>query len=356
LPRIMKSHPQKPDLQIVEGAGLGDLDAALLDDYRQRLAERRPGSGLETLPLEMLLLRVGAANRQGKRIRPTVAGILFFAADPQRFFPSLTTTFLHFPGTTISRQDDEAPLYLDNRELTGPVPEMIEDARAAIYQATRKEAVVEGFVRHDVTEYPEFAVREAVVNAVAHRDYRRTGSFIQIRLFSDRLEVQNPGGLTGGVTVDNIVYEQFTRNPYIVRFLEDYGYVERRGLGIDEMIASMERAGLAPPRFDDRQTSFWVTLYNRATSFDPASLGLNERQLRALDYLRKRGRISNREYQALNEVAERTALYDLQELVKKDLLLPMSSGRGRYYILKSANRRQTNEERQRIGNSTSRRS
>ncbi len=335
----MKSHVQKTDNRIAEEAGIGDLDPSLLDDYRQRLVERRPGSGLETLPLETLLLRVGAASRQGKKIRPTVAGILFFAADPQQFFPSLTTTFLHFSGTTISRPDDDAPLYLDNRELTGPVPEMIENARAAIYQATRKEAIVEGFVRRDVTEYPEFAVREAVVNAVAHRDYRRTGSFIQIRIFSDRLEVQNPGGLAGGVTVDNIVYEQFTRNPHIVRFLEDYGYVERRGLGIDEMIASMERAGLAPPHFDDRQTSFWVTLYNGKTGFDPASLGLNERQLRALDYLRKQGRISNREYQGLNEVAERTALYDLQELVKKDLLLPMSSGRGRYYILKSAKRR-----------------
>ncbi len=322
------------ELRPVEKASLDDLDPSLLEDYRDRVGERRPGSGLESLPTETLLLRIGAAAKKGRHVRPTLTGVLFFAPEPQRFFPSLTITFLHFPGDTISRADDQSALYLDNRELTGPIPAMIEAARGAVYQAMRKEGVVEGFVRREVTEYPESATREAIVNAVAHRDYRRTGSFIQIRLFSDRLEVQNPGGLAGGVTVDNIVYEQYTRNPHIVRLLEDFGYVERRGLGVDEMIASMERAGLTPPRFDDRRSSFWVTLNNRRAGLDPVALGLNERQSRALAHLREHGRISNREYQQICQVAERTALYDLQDLVAKSLILPMSSGRGRYYILK----------------------
>ncbi|NIV33414.1 MAG: transcriptional regulator, partial [Anaerolineae bacterium] len=77
------------------------------------------------------------------------------------------------------------------------------------------------------------------MNAVSHRDYALEGSFIQVRLFADRLEVQSPGGLGGHVTVDNILYEQYTRNPHIVRLMEDLGYVERRGLGVDQMIRTM---------------------------------------------------------------------------------------------------------------------
>jgi len=331
----MRQQAAPAELQTVSGASMEDLDPSLLDDYRRQLAERRPGSGLESLPLEDLLLRIGVAVRRRGTLRPTLTGILFFNPNPQRLFPSLSITFLHFPGRTIGRADEQAPLYLDNRELTGPIPAMIEAARGVLYQAMRKEAIVDGFVRREVTEYPESATREAIVNAVAHRDYGRLGSFIQIRLFSDRLEVQNPGGLAGGVTVDNIVYEQYTRNPHIVRLLEDYGYVERRGLGVDEMIAAMERAGLTPPKFEDRRTSFWVTFSSRKAGYDPTALGLNKRQVKALQYIKEHGRISNREYQKLCQVAERTALYDLQDMVKKGLLIPMSSGRGRHYILKS---------------------
>jgi ATP-dependent DNA helicase RecG len=194
---------------------------------------------------------------------------------------------------------------------------------------------MEGFVRHDVPEYPEFAYREALVNAVGHRDYALEGSSVQVRLFADRLEIQSPGGLGGNLTVDNIVYEQYTRNPHLMRLLEDYGYVERRGLGVDRMIGSMAEAGLEPPTFDNRGSSFWVTLKSGPPAPplpDLAHLGLNDRQLQAVQYLYAHGRITNREYQKEFEVSERTALYDLQGLVEAGLALPVSSGRGRYYI------------------------
>ena len=196
---------------------------------------------------------------------------------------------------------------------------------------------MEGFVRQDVLEYPEFAYREAIVNAVAHRDYELQGSHIQMRLFADRLEVQSPGGLGGNLTVENMVYEQYTRNPHMMRLLEDYGYVERRGLGVDHMIQSMNEAGRQPPVFEDRGSSFWVTLKGTAPNrhlADLARLGLNDRQVQAIRHLQNHGRITNREYQTLFDVAERTALYDLQNLVQEGLAIPVSSGRGRYYILR----------------------
>ena len=173
--------------------------------------------------------------------------MLFFGRDPQRFYPSFTITFLHFAGTSAAEVDPDGPLYLDNREFRGALPAMIDAARATIFDKLSKQARMNGFVRQDVADYPEFAYREAIVNAIGHRDYGLEGRFVQVRLFTDRLEVQSPGGLGGHLTVDNMVYEQYTRNPHIMRLLEHYGYVEQRGLGVDRMIHAMSGAGLPAP-------------------------------------------------------------------------------------------------------------
>jgi ATP-dependent DNA helicase RecG len=214
---------------------------------------------------------------------------------------------------------------------------MIDSTRAVLLEKLSKRAVIEGFVRQDLLEYPESACREAIVNAVAHRDYALDGSFIQVRLYPDRLEVQSPGGLGGHLTVDNMVYEQYTRNPHLVKLLEELGYVERRGLGVDQMIRAMVNAGLNPPLFEDRGSSFWVTLRGGSSARplpDLSGYNLNERQVEAVLYLHTHGRLTNRDYQREFDVSERMALYDLQGLVDAGLALPVSSGRGRFYILR----------------------
>jgi ATP-dependent DNA helicase RecG len=326
-----------PDLHLCPGAWLDDLDPGQIEAYRKELERRHPGSPLGQLPVDKLLVQVGAAAKEQGWIRPTLTGVLFFGREPQRFYPSFTITFLHFAGRSTTGTESGDTLYLDNREFRGTIPSMIDAVRAAIFEKLSRQAVLEGFVRQDVPEYPEAAYREAVVNAVAHRDYELAGSYIQVRLFADRLEVQSPGGLGGHLTVDNIAYEQYTRNPHIMHLLEDTGYVERRGLGVDQMIRAMNRAGREPPVFENRGSSFWVTLKGAAPAKplpDLARLGLNDRQIRAVSHLRRSGRLTNRDYQQEFGVSERTALYDLQGLVEAGLALPVSSGRGRYYILR----------------------
>lgn len=325
------------DLNPCLDATLDDLDPMQIDAYRQELERRRPGSALIRLPVEDLLVQVGAAAKSRGGIQPTLTGILFFGRDPQQFYPSFTVTFLHFAGKSTTRSEADDPLYLDNREFRGTIPAVIDGTRATLFEKLSKQAVLDGFVRQDRLEYPEFAYREAVVNAIGHRDYALEGSFAQVRLFADRMEIQSPGGLGGHLTVDSIAYEQYTRNPHVMRLLEDFGYVERRGLGIDRMIRAMTDANLEPPVFENRGTSFWVTLRGRPPSRplpDLSGLGLNDRQMRAVEYLRVHGRITNREYQQEFGVSERTALYDLQGLVQARLALPVSSGRGRYYMLR----------------------
>ncbi len=326
------------DLQPCRPASLDDLAEDALDQYRAEVAQHRPDSGLDRAEPPQLLQRIGAAVEHRGELVPTLAGVLFFARHPQRFYPSLTLTFLHLAGTEIAQPTDDKSLYLDNREFSGRIPDIVEEAWGVLFSKMARRGVVEGVRRTEEPQYPQAAVREALVNAIAHRDYSRSGSFIQVRLFADRLEVQSPGGLAGGLKVEDLVYEQYTRNPHIMRLLEDYGYVERRGVGIDQMVHAMREANLPEPEFDDRGQSFWVTLRGdpaEARRADLVKLGLNDRQIEAIDVMRERGRLTNREYQKLFDVSERTALYDLSGLVDAGIALAVSSGRGRRYILRS---------------------
>ena len=208
------------DLRPCRDATLDDLDPALIKAYRGELGQRQPGSALLRQSLEELLVQVGCAAKDQRELRPTLTGMLFFGREPQRFYPSFSITFLHFAGANATGTETDGPLYLDNREFRGSLPAMIDQARATIFDKLSKRARMEGFVRQDVADYPELAYREAIVNAIGHRDYALEGRFVQVRLFSDRLEVQSPGGLGGHLTVQNMVYEQYTRNPHIMRLLE----------------------------------------------------------------------------------------------------------------------------------------
>ncbi len=194
---------------------------------------------------------------------PTLAGLLVFGKYPQSFEPQLTITFLQYFGTTEMEKTPRGERFLDNRKFEGHIPIMVESVVNHILATIRKSSLIEGLYRRDIPEYPEEAIREAVVNAVAHRDYSHfaRGSHIQIRLFADRLEIQSPGGLYGTVTEETLE-EQSTRNRILVKLMEDLHLVENRGSGIRAMINAMRKANLEPPRFHDKRSSFWVTFHN----------------------------------------------------------------------------------------------
>jgi len=201
-----------------------------------------------------------------------------------------------------------------------------------------KQAVVTGLQREEQTEYPQSAVREALVNAVAHRDYRLTGRSIELRMYADRLEVTSPGGLPAHITLDNIVEEHYSRNPRIVNGLFQWGYIEELGLGVDRMIEDMVSAGHMPPQFDAKPHRFSVLLYNKR---DPAriveswELTMNDRQIKVMEYLQRSGSVTNREYRELcPHVGSETLRLDLADLVTKGVLLKIGDKRGTRYILK----------------------
>ena len=187
-------------------------------------------------------------------------------------------------------------------------------------------------------------MREAVVNAVAHRDYSHfvRGSYIQIRLFADRLEIQSPGGLYGNVTEERLEVEQSTRNRLLMRLMEDVQLVENRGSGIRGMLDAMRQANLEPPRFEDKRTSFWVTFRNH-TLMSPEAIAwlnqfaaqpINDHQRLALVYLRLNDQITNRDYQRLNHIDSVTANRELRGLAQAGLIEQHSTRRWAYYTLK----------------------
>lgn len=314
----------------VPGAVRADLDDTIMAEYQAKREERgRPYVGA----VEDMLVEIGALTIEG---RPTTAGILLFGKNPQAFFPQSGLTFVKFIGSE-PRGEGGLPGYGRREEITGPLARIVERAWQVVYEEMHVGAVVKGLEREDKTEYPRFAVREALVNAVCHRDYRVKGRRIEIRLFSDRMEVISPGGLPGFITVDNIIEEHFSRNPRLVAGLFQWGYIEELGLGIDRMIEEMMQAGHPPPKFKALPYSFTVTLFNvherRAVPVWQHSM--NERQAKAVQYVREQHSITNREYQQLcPDVTAETLRLDLADLVDKGILLRIGAKKGTYYILK----------------------
>lgn len=322
------------EMETVAGASRADLDRDVIQDYLQRRTARL-GRGLGQSE-EELLQAIGALNPQGE---PTVAGLLLFGKEPQFFIPQSGLIYVRFVGTE-PRGPAGHSVYSRREELNGALARVIEACWAILLQETRGEAVVRGLKREDRHVYPLFAVREALVNAVCHRDYRLTGRRVEVRQFDDRLEISSPGGLPGYITLDNIVEEHFSRNPRLVNGLFEWGYIEQLGLGIDRMIEEMVQAGHPAPEFKPTSYSFTVVLRRGAGVPQPRAVPewaerLNERQIRALQYLQSYGRITNREYHDLcPDVTPETLRLDLADLVDKGLVVKIGDKKGTYYILK----------------------
>ena len=319
------------EAELAPGAQREDLDDEVIAEFVSKWEERQHREW--TRPVDELLLEAGALDESG---RPTVAGVLLFAHNPQAFLPQSRLTFVKFVGT-LPRGEAGQPGYGRREEIGGSLARIIQRTWEVLGEEMRIGAVVTGLEREEHTEYPVTAVREALVNAIAHRDYRLGGRRIEVRMFTDRMEITSPGGLPGYITVDNIVEEHFSRNPRLVSGLYQWGYIEELGLGVDLMIEEMVRAGHPPPRFKDAPYAFTVTLYNvRERAPQPAwTRTMNERQARALTYVQEHGRITNREYRTLcPDVSAETLRLDLVDLVERGILLKIGAKKGTYYILK----------------------
>lgn len=308
-----------------------ELDPDKIAAYMQRL--------IPTLisDTQAFLFRRGCLARHNSDYRPTNAGLLLFGRDVERRFPQAEITLVQYRGHELA---DE----FERGDIRDTLPEAVRRAERWLMEHMRRGSRMVNLERQDWTQFPAGAVREALVNAVAHRDYTIRGEGIRLALFADRLECYSPGRLPGHVTLENIRVERFSRNETLVQVLADYGLVERLGYGIDRMVRQMEDAGLPPPIFRETAAGFMVTLHGHAIDPDLGAgvdtsewlrQGLNERQIAAMLYLTEHRRISNRDLQELHpDVSAETIRRDLADLVERGLLMKVGERRATYYILK----------------------
>ena len=315
--------------QTPRGATKDDLDQQKIRSYQTSL-------GMTQQDPDDLLLSRGCLAETESGLKPTIAGLLLFGKNPQRWLRSAEITAVRYAGETMS--DD-----FIREDIRGVLADQIRKAEAFVNANMRRGMRIKGFEREEAPEYPISVVREAIVNAVAHRDYSIRGDNIRVLMFSDRMEVYSPGRLPGHVTLDNLLEERYSRNEAIVQVLADMGFIERLGYGIDRMIAVCKQEGLPEPDFSETSAGFKVTIYSNASSLvgagPPANLfahlQLNPRQEKAMSFLQKNRRITNRDYQTLcPDASPETLRRDLADLVDKGLIMKIGQKRATYYILK----------------------
>lgn len=261
-------------LKPVPGASLEDLDLRRLRDYLVRvLGGSAPADddreGWERL-LTSLDLMVPAAGVN----TPAIDGILLFGRNPKRFLPQSGIRALCYTGTTPdyatrADQDLKGPLVPLNA-ADGSLVEigLVEQALDFVRRNTEPTAYLEGGRRIDRTEYPETVIREAVVNALVHRDYSLSGSDITLAIFSDRLEILSPGRLPNTVTVEGMKAGlRYARNQNLVNIMRDYRYVDFRGMGVREKIVpGMRKHNGTEAELVAEESRFTVRLWKEPSS------------------------------------------------------------------------------------------
>jgi ATP-dependent DNA helicase RecG len=234
---------------------------------------------------------------------------------------------------------------VDNQMIAGTAIELVDRIMEFIRKNTNVRLVVTEKPTHDqVWDYPLDALREAVTNAICHRDYRDRTE-IQLKIHDDRLTIWNPGGLLLGMTIDELYnpnHSSVLRNQLIGQVFHDVEMIERYGGGIHKILDACEVAGVPLPTFEERFGGFLVTFYKDIYSEEHLrTLGLNERQVKAVERIHESGRVANREYQELNAVSKRTASTELNDLVRRGIVDRVgSTGKGTDYVLKGATKGQ----------------
>lgn len=262
------------------------------------------------------------------------AGVLFFAKEPQRFFR-------HSAATAVLYKGEDKRTVLDRKNLIGDPITIVEDAETFLKKNIRLSYEFSGgFQREERYEYPIEALREAVINAVMHRDYFIKGSEVMIELYANRIEVTSPGGLPKGMRMEDLGKRGIRRNPLIADLFYRAGYVERIGSGINKMNGLMEEWSLDRPRFETN--GFFVVTFLGPSEVeikvDISKHELNERQIKALNYLQRTGKLTNRAYRELNDVSKNTAYLDIEDLRAKGLIKQKGSGPQTHYVLISNDR------------------
>ena len=306
-------------------ATLDDLDREKIQSYLKR---RNQENYLDTHSIKDFLLSNKLATDAGK-LKIKNAALLLFAKDAMKFHPQAELKLVQFAGV-------EAVEIIAHKLVQDDLVSSIEQALSFIRSHINKKITIkQAGRREEEYEYPIDVVREAIVNAVAHRDYFSKDA-IQIYIFEDRIEITNPGSLPHGLPKELFGTISVQRNPITYRFLRDWEYVEGLGTGIPRMKNKMRTSGLSDPEFIFTESFFRIILYHKKGKRRAIEKehDLNDRQKKALKYLQKHKSLKAKTYAELNKISHATAVSEINELVEFNYLKKVGAFRGAYYVLK----------------------
>lgn len=258
------------------------------------------------------------------------AGLMFFAKEPELFFPNLQVRIVKYSGT----EPELGRIEFDDR-VHGTIPELIDQTFIQIIKNTGKLYTISGMKREEISIYPQNALREIITNALGHRDYFNTQEVL-IEIFEDKIQVTNPGGLLQGQTIKNFDKTPQHRNPVCYQLLHDLGYGEGLGLGVKLIRKTMREYKLPDPEFYPIGNTFRIVLYNNRSAKTVRAVEYeNPRQKQVLEYLKEKYKIKSEEYSKIFGISVPTAINDLNELIKQGKIRKIGKFRGAYYELNS---------------------
>lgn len=252
--------------------------------------------------------------------------LVLFGKNPERFYPTTFVKIGRWEGNNILFHDvEEGNLFTLLRNVTNKLNN----------DYLKQKIHFEGLYRIETGEYPREAMREVLLNALVHRNYM--GAPIQIRVYDDKMNIWNDGGLPTGISLESLKrpHSSNPRNPIIAGVCFKGGLIDAWGSGTVKIIETCLQAGLPEPELIEQDGGFFLTLFkNNLTKEQLTNLGLNERQLKAVEYVKEKGKITNKEYQSLNTISERTASRELSDLVEKQVFNSSETkGAGSYFYL-----------------------
>ncbi len=267
------------DIRVKDDISMQSLNQILLEEYLMRIKMNKPN--LAQSSDSKILQLMGMVKEEN----PTLAAVLLFGDYPQAYFPQLSIIAVSVPGKEIGETGLEGERFIDNKRIEGTLPQMLEDALTFVRKNTKTKTIIDSETgeRTDRFEYPAVAVREAILNALIHRDYsvHTEGMPIQLILYEDRLEVRNPGGLYGRIRIDQLGKTQpDTRNPVLAVAMEVLNKTENRYSGIPTICRELKKAEMPAPVFCDERGTFSVCFYKNRNS-SAVDSGNKETQLLA---------------------------------------------------------------------------
>jgi ATP-dependent DNA helicase RecG len=320
---LMKKSGSTWDDIVEERAGFNEMNNDSIEKFKKYAVDRIPSIIKETdnttLLQKLNLIDDGDLKR---------AAVLLFGNDPQKFYLQSVVRIGKFLSDTEIQTTD-----IVKGNLFAQLESALEILRTKYLVSNIK---YEGIHRRDILEYPYEALREAIINALIHRDYSGT-SQIQIRVYPDKLMLMNEGKLPPEIPVEKLKTNHLSipRNTLLAKIFYYAGFIESWGHGTIKIVENCMEQGLPEPDFVEEYGVMTVTFYkDKLNKENLKKLGLNDRQIKAVTYIKENEKITNKEYQGINDCSRNTATNDLRDLIKKHVLKESGKkGAGSYYVI-----------------------